>query len=596
MDAPEMNALTVIAAIGLPALLLAAAYTIVRAARARRRMEREACRLGRQAEQLRLLNRITFNLAQQTTVWDVASVATAFLGGDMGTGRAVFWRRDAHGEPSEPSLSFPDAEADGGPAGRTEPLPEAHRVILVRAAARGSEALVVDRSSNDERPRPLHPDEAPAESWIAFAPLCAGSHLEGVLEVYSGDRRWEPDDWALFAAVVAEVSGALRRARRFEETRERADHDFVTGLYNHRYVHSYLQGLATGDNPRFALVLMDVDNFKAFNDLHGHSVGDRVLQLVADQLKLMTDRVGLVGRFGGDEFCVILPNHDREEASAFAQAFQDWLATRRLHTASGETLPILVSWGAAAAPNDGDTRQELLAVADTRLYEYKRSVAHSRDEARPRDQVPETIDAFGFLDRLVTSVDQRDHYTRAHSEAVAEYAVILAEELGLSPSAQRTLRLAALLHDVGKVGIPDEILRKTGALSAEEFTVIRHHVTLAENLIVDVPNADEVRKLVRHHHERYDGSGYPDGLRGEAIPQLARILAVADAYCAMTLDRPYRRGLSTHGAYAELQRVAGAQLDPEMVEAFERVLVATGSEVGFAAMLTGRRESPAAAG
>ncbi|MEX0801216.1 MAG: HD domain-containing phosphohydrolase [Dehalococcoidia bacterium] len=592
MNVPELSALTAAAASALIALLLACAYTIAKAARARVRMEREAAGLARQAEQLRRLNRVTFALAQQTSVQDVASVTTQFLVAEMGASRAVFWQPDVHGEPSQPGMSFPD-----GPAQPPEPLPEAHRVIMVRTAARGSEALIVDAGSGDERPRPLHPDEPPSQGRIVFAPLQTGRQLEGVLEVYAGSRPWAPDDWALFAAVVAETAGSLRRARRFEETRERADRDYVTGLYNHRFAHAYLQTLATSRNPRFAVILMDVDNFKAFNDLYGHSVGDRVLQLVADQLSLMTDRVGIVGRFGGDEFCVVLPGHNRKEASAFAQAFHDWLAGRTLRTASGETLPIVVSWGAAACPDDGEARQELLAVADARLYEHKRAASRSHTGyPRRHDDVPDAMDAFGFLDRLVTSVDQRDRYTRAHSEAVAECAVMLAEEIGLSPSALRTLRLAALLHDVGKVGIPDDILRKTGELTSEEFAVIKHHVTLAETLIVDVPNAEEVRKLARHHHERYDGSGYPDGLLGEAIPQLARILAVADAYCAMTLDRPHRRGLSPHDAYAELRRVAGAQLDPELVEAFERVLVASGNEVGFTSILPGLPGTQAVAG
>jgi putative nucleotidyltransferase with HDIG domain len=175
-------------------------------------------------------------------------------------------------------------------------------------------------------------------------------------------------------------------------------------------------------------------------------------------------------------------------------------------------------------------------------------------------------------------VDNKDHYTRAHCESTAEYAVMLAQEIGLSPSAQRTLRLAALLHDVGKICIPDDILRKPGELTAEEFAVIKHHVSIAENLIVDVPNAEEVREIARHHHERFDGSGYPDGLRGEEIPFLARVLALADAFSAMTLDRPYRQGLSSDDAYAELQRVAGAQLDPELVKAFGRVIAAPQDE------------------
>ena len=149
---------------------------------------------------------------------------------------------------------------------------------------------------------------------------------------------------------------------------------------------------------------------------------------------------------------------------------------------------------------------------------------------------------------------------------------MLAQQLGLSPAAQRTLRLAALLHDVGKIGIPDDILRKPGPLSAEEFEVIKHHINIADHLIVDIPHADEVRKLVRSHHERWDGSGYPQRLNGEQIPYLARILSVADAFSAITMDRPYRRALPCDEACAELGRAAGTQLDPVLVQAFTQAV------------------------
>jgi diguanylate cyclase (GGDEF)-like protein/putative nucleotidyltransferase with HDIG domain len=391
----------------------------------------------------------------------------------------------------------------------------------------------------------------------------------------------------LLGPVAAQLGGALQRARQYEEVRQQADLDSVTGLFNHRFMQVYLQRLTTAEAARkrsFALLLMDVDSFKTINDTYGHSVGDSVLQTVADQLKLMTDRVGTVGRFGGDEFIVVLPNHSRQEGMAFAHAFQDWLANYSLRTPDGQRIAIAVSCGLAVFPEDGERRQELLAVADARLYEQKRPDPHSGSHRRNRRGRP-APGTFGFLEGLVTSVDNKDHYTRAHCESTAEYAVMLAQEIGLSPSAQRTLRLAALLHDVGKICIPDDILRKPGPLTPEEFAVIKHHVSIAEHLIVDVPNAREVREIARHHHERFDGSGYPDGLRGEAIPHLARLLAVGDAFSAMTLDRPHRKGLPGEEAYAELQRVAGSQLDPDLVQAFDRVLTAVKEELAVSATL-----------
>jgi diguanylate cyclase (GGDEF)-like protein/putative nucleotidyltransferase with HDIG domain len=583
MDTPEPAAIISLGITVWTLLLLAAMLAIVKAWRASREMQRRTRELARRAEQLRLLNRISFLLSRETQRRGVGRVGTEFLVREMGVGRAVFWQPDSDGEPEAPWLSFPEDGQSAAPP----LLPEAQRIILARTAGRGSAPVILRRDSQDQRPQPLRITGAPARGFVLYIPLRGGSPREGVLELYSGQDPWGRGHWELLGPVAAQFGGALQRARHYEEMQQRADLDFVTGLFNHRFMQVYLQRLVTAEAARkrsFALLLMDVDSFKTINDTYGHSVGDRVLQAVADQLKLMTDRVGTVGRFGGDEFIVVLPNHSRQEGCAFAQAFQDWLANYTLRTPGGQRIAIVVSCGLAVFPEDGKRRQELLAVADARLYERKRPDPHSGGHRRNRRGRP-ALGTFGFLEGLVTSVDNKDHYTRAHCESTAEYAVMLAQEIGLSPSAQRTLRLGALLHDVGKICIPDDILRKPGQLTSEEFAVIKHHVSIAEHLIVDVPNAEEVREIARHHHERFDGSGYPDGLQGEEIPHLARILAVGDAFSAMTLDRPHRKGLPGEEAYAELQRVAGAQLDPDLVQAFGRVLTALEEDPAVSAAL-----------
>ncbi|MDP2674047.1 MAG: diguanylate cyclase [Dehalococcoidia bacterium] len=567
---PEFTAATVAGAIAWVLLLSASVLAIVKARRARGEMWKTTRDLARRAEQLRLLNRFTFLLAQETRRHGVARAATEFFVQEMGTGRAVFWRPDSEGDPEAPWLSFPsEKDARGAPPA----LPEAQRIILARTAGRGATPLVLTANAQDQRPQPLHrAADAPAQGFALYIPL-HGSPREGVLEVYSGPEPWGPERWELLGPLTTELTNALRRARHYEEVQERADVDFVTGLFNHRFMQAYIHKLVSAGAARgrkFAVLLMDVNDFKSFNDTYGHSVGDRVLQVVANQLRLMTDREGMVGRFGGDEFIVVLPGHGQQEADAFTQAFQDWLTNYAFKTPSGGAVPIVVSAGLAVFPDDGGQRQELLASADARLYQCKRSAVSGKKRSSHAPQPG--LGVFGFLDNLVTSIDSRDHYTRAHCESTAEYAVILAQEIGLSPSAQRTLRLAALLHDVGKICIPDHILHKPGELTADEFEVIKHHVAIAEDLIVDVPDAEEVRTIVRHHHERFDGSGYPDGLRGEEIPFLARILALADAFSAITLDRPHRRGLARDEASAEIRRVAGTQLDPELVKSFGRVV------------------------
>jgi HD-GYP domain-containing protein (c-di-GMP phosphodiesterase class II) len=231
-----------------------------------------------------------------------------------------------------------------------------------------------------------------------------------------------------------------------------------------------------------------------------------------------------------------------------------------------------MSFGIAVYPSNGKLSQDLMAFADANLYQSKRhggdtiTLDDSSSEERPLKS-----GAFGVLDGLITAVDNKDHYTRKHSEDVTTYALALAESLGLSEETLRTVLIAGLLHDVGKIGIPDRILRKPGRLDEDEFAVVKQHAQLGEMIIQDVPNISDVLIAVGAHHERFDGGGYPRGLREDQIPLLGRILAVADTFSAMTTDRPYRKAMSPDEAVVELRRVAGSQLDPGLVELFLRL-------------------------
>jgi len=277
---------------------------------------------------------------------------------------------------------------------------------------------------------------------------------------------------------------------------------------------------------------------------------------------------------GGDDFLVVLPDAHSEEAFSFAQEFQMWLSEQDFRVRGGERIPISVSCGVAICPEDGKRRDELLAAADANLYESKlrggKIVSHYEAQGE-RGELRE-MGAFGLLESLVTSIDNKDRYTKAHSESIAEFAVMLAQELGHSEEVLKTLRIAGLLHDVGKICIPDRILKKPGPLTDAEYEVVKHHVAMAESLLIDLPNIEEIRAAALHHHERFDGAGYVKGLKGEEIPLLGRIMAVADAFSAMVLDRPYRKALTVNEALDELRRVAGTQLDPELVQAFIRAV------------------------
>ncbi|MEE8384653.1 MAG: sensor domain-containing diguanylate cyclase, partial [Dehalococcoidia bacterium] len=317
MDTPELAAIISAGIAAWTLFLLAAMLAIVKARRASSKMQTRALELARRSEQLRLLNRISFLLSRETQRRGVGRVGTEFLVREMGVGRAVFWQPDSEGEPEAPWLSFPE----NGQSAAPPLLPEAQRIILARTAGRGSAPVILHRDSQDQRPQPLRITEAPAGGFVLYIPLRGGSPREGVLELYSGQHPGGRNHWELLGPVAAQLGGALQRARQYEEVRQQADLDSVTGLFNHRFMQVYLQRLTTAEAARkrsFSLLLMDVDSFKTINDTYGHSVGDSVLQTVADQLKLMTDRVGTVGRFGGDEFIVVLPNHSRQEGMAFA--------------------------------------------------------------------------------------------------------------------------------------------------------------------------------------------------------------------------------------------------------------------------------------
>lgn len=359
-------AFTAIAAAWLAAwvvLLIFASAAVVRTKRSRREMRRKIAELSSRGRQLQLLTALFSVLSGERRRRGVARAAVEFLVRQMGAGRAAYWPPNGAGETQSACVSLPE---DGAGA---EPLPEAQRIILARAAGRGDAPLIVGRGSSDQRPQPLDPSQAPSSGFALFVPL-AGSPVEGVLEVYSGDEDWGAERWEVLPLLSAALADALGRARQSEERGERADVDPMTGLFNHRYTQVYLDRLATAAGERdqpFALLLLDVDNFTAFNERQGHEAGDRVLRLLADQLKLMTDRVGIVGRLGSDEFAVVLPDHKDADARAFAQAFQDWLEHSPLKRRASRAVPIGVSWGAAAFPDDGLTRRELLAAAAARL-------------------------------------------------------------------------------------------------------------------------------------------------------------------------------------------------------------------------------------
>ncbi len=387
--------------------------------------------------------------------------------------------------------------------------------------------------------------------------------------------------WTMATGASAMVLGLwLWGLSRLQQVtcRPREGRDPVTGLLMHSSLHQQMERLfeeATRLQHPLCIIRLDIDRFALFNSIHGHSAGDDLLRRVAEVLKQSLPPRAVVGRYDADEFLIVLPHTSREAAVSIAQQFNALLRQRVLAWATnGQVIPVTASIGIACFPADADSVQTLLSVAEEALSSARLNgsgVADAHSSWRLRYQVREN-GSFSTLEAMVIAIDNKDHYTRKHSEEVTDYALWIAEELGLSEAEKHQLRLAGLVHDVGKIGIPDEVLQKPDVLTSAEYEAMKQHAVMGAVMLAALPNMSILAPIVRAHHERWDGKGYPDGLSGEQIPFLARILAVADAYSAMTSDRPYRRGMDKQSAIAELQRQRGKQFDPVIVDAFVRVL------------------------
>jgi diguanylate cyclase (GGDEF)-like protein/putative nucleotidyltransferase with HDIG domain len=348
--------------------------------------------------------------------------------------------------------------------------------------------------------------------------------------------------------------------------------DPLTGLGNHRHFHERLQReLRSADEQATPLTLcfLDVDNFKTVNDRFGHPAGDRVLSQVSSRLR----QGGEAFRLGGDEFALLLVGHDERMALAAARS----IVQRMSAVEFDDVGEVTVSAGLATFPVQGHGRDELIRLADSALYWAKE---HGKNRVRLyRPDVVEIAELKRLADgpdqaaryraaaSLAKAVDARDTYTGSHSERVGELAARIARRLGLDDEQVELTRLAGSLHDLGKLAIPEEILRKNGTLTDSERLVLERHPQIGFRML-DSLGVDPVADIVLHHHERWDGAGYPDRLIGDQIPLGARIIFVADAYDAMTWDRVYRPKRSSEAALAELRRCAGTQFEPRIVAAF----------------------------
>jgi diguanylate cyclase (GGDEF)-like protein len=350
--------------------------------------------------------------------------------------------------------------------------------------------------------------------------------------------------------------------------------DHLTGLGNHRaYQAALRERIAESERTGkpFSLCLVDIDNFKTVNDTYGHPVGDDVLVLIGDMLGSRDHAQAF--RFGGDEFAVIFL---RDEMSAYRELEE--IQGRLEHIEASPSGPVTISAGIASFPAHAENADNLQRRADGALYWSKehgknRSCLYSPSVVRiySREALERETERSARLraaKNLVRFVDARDPLTANHSEVVSALAEGIGVQLGVDPETVDHLRLAGLLHDLGKIGLPDAILQAPRSLTEEEYAVVKRHPEFGHSLLEGL-GIEPVEEWVLHHHEHWDGSGYPDGLTGEEIPLGARIILVADAFEAITADRPYRPAQTQEAALAELRACAGSQFDPAVIQALE---------------------------
>ena len=423
----------------------------------------------------------------------------------------------------------------------------------------------------------------PPKHQLIQVPVSSQGELLGVMALARNNGKFSYGDRALVESVALEAGTALQNARLYSEAAERANRDSVTKLFNHRAVQEQLHATLARcrrSGGQFSLVMMDLNNFKFFNDTYGHPVGDDVLRNVARALEEASRESDVLGRYGGDEFIMLLPDTDAQGTLEACARIKTALDARYLEPVAGTRLPISISFGWSSFPADGENVLDLLTAADQHLYNHKRgdasrliSQAKTANQEELRRLKNRAVGgSFGVLDALVTAIDNKDHYTRHHSEEVTYLSLLVARELGYSEQQLEAVRISGLLHDVGKIAVPDAVLRHPGKLDREQWHIMQQHPVFGALIVKDVPHLDAVSDGIKYHHEKWDGSGYPENRAGEEIPIMGRLLAMGDCYSALTTDRPYRKGWAPEAALEEISRCAGTHFDPHLCAIFLRIM------------------------
>jgi len=377
-----------------------------------------------------------------------------------------------------------------------------------------------------------------------------------------------------------------RQAQALETAEAAAMTDATTGIYNHRAFQKQLEDEVMRSrryNRPVSLLMIDLDHFKTLNDTYGHPVGDAILREEGQLIKQGLRTIDFPARYGGEEFSIILPETSLEGAQVVAERIRNSVLYHLFDLPGGHRAFISISVGIANCPIDARDKDGMIEMADKALYFAKQN---GRNRVRLHgDMLKADLEKNQFSLKAILrdsklsgirtiglAIDAKTPFTFGHTDQVVRLAMNFAKFLKLDPEEVESLRVASLLHNIGLMNTPENVLNKPGPLTLEERKIIQAHPMLAEMLLQDAPRLDGVLPAILYHHERWDGNGYPKGLRGEDIPFLARVLAIAEAYHAMISTRPYRRRMAGHEALEELHQCAGKQFDPQLVQSFVQAL------------------------
>lgn len=339
-------------------------------------------------------------------------------------------------------------------------------------------------------------------------------------------------------------------------------HDRLTGLHNRAYLEDRLAEMNADRDLTASVIIADVDGLKLVNDTFGHTEGDAYLRSVATALENCCSEDSVVARWGGDEFAILLPNTTELEADEIVRRIERTLSSQHHIRLGGEPatskIPVGITLGHATRTDPREDLAQTMRRAESEMY--KRKFLH-------RTNVRNSM-----INSLREMLDAKTHETHEHATRLHDLALEMSKRAGLSERDQNELSLLAMLHDIGKIGIPDRILEKPGPLTDDEWEIMKTHCVIGYRIASATPDLAQIATAILHHHERWDGTGYPEGLAGEQIPVICRIVAIVDAFDAMTNDRVYRSARSAEEALAEIRANAGKQFDPELVELFVGIM------------------------